>query len=133
MYASMAFFSAGACALPMVLGFLTDEVSHNITPHYNHLYVTPCRYSLPSPFISCQPYPVLPCSVLSWTFISLPTWSVYYCHPFSDQFNSTLFSPRLLITRYSHFSSSSKPYAQLKLSFKCFQSNSCLSMIGELR
>ena len=27
-YASMAFFSAGACALPMVLGFLTDEVNH---------------------------------------------------------------------------------------------------------
>jgi hypothetical protein len=30
-YVAMAFFSAGACALPMILGFLTDEVSGNVT------------------------------------------------------------------------------------------------------
>jgi hypothetical protein len=30
-YVAMAFFSAGACALPMILGFLTDEVSRTLT------------------------------------------------------------------------------------------------------
>ena len=30
-YLSMTSFSAGACALPMVLGFLTDEVSQTIS------------------------------------------------------------------------------------------------------
>jgi hypothetical protein len=30
-YIAMAFFSAGACALPMILGFLTDEVSRTVS------------------------------------------------------------------------------------------------------
>ena len=44
-YMSMACFSAGACALPMVLGFLTDEVSH-ATPHdTTPLFFTPLHFT----------------------------------------------------------------------------------------